>query len=93
MFPSGRLLEYYKGSVPQKPGLSEEMLQWMKKEADRIGINEFGRCGGIVLDEMSIQVQRPYCPAKQHFQEPQFQKYSFSQISPSLPTSVFTKVF
>jgi roadblock/LC7 domain-containing protein len=56
VLPSGRLLEYYKNSVPQKAGLSEEMLKWMRQEANRIGIDEFGRCGGIVLDEMSIQV-------------------------------------
>ena len=63
--PSGRLLQYYKNSVPQKSGLNDEVLQWMEQEAKKLDLSEFGKCGGIyiVLDEMSIQV-RPIgiCP-------------------------------
>ena len=54
--PSGRLLQYYKNSIQQKPGLNEEVLQWMEQEADKVKLTELGRCGGIILDEMSIQV-------------------------------------
>ena len=55
--PSGRLLQYYKNSVPQKSGLNDEVLQWMEQEAKKLDLSEFGKCGGIVLDEMSIQVR------------------------------------
>ena len=59
--PSGRLLQYYKNSVPQKPGLNEEVLQWMEQEAAKIKLTELGKCGGIILDEMSIQVSIDFC--------------------------------
>ena len=32
------------------------MLDWMLKEAERSKIPPHGYCGGILLDEMSIQV-------------------------------------
>lgn len=28
----------------------------MEQEADKVKLTELGRCGGIILDEMSIQV-------------------------------------
>lgn len=43
--PSGRLLQYYNNSVQQKPGLNEEVLQWMEQEADKVKLTELGRCG------------------------------------------------
>lgn len=58
--PSGRLLQYYKNSVPQKPGLNEEVLQWMEQEAAKGNLTELGKCGGIILDEMSIQVPNDF---------------------------------
>ena len=60
--PSGRLLQYYKNSVPQKSGLNDEVLQWIEQEAKKLDMSEFGKCGGIVLDEMSIQVRRSPTP-------------------------------
>lgn len=54
--PSGRLLSMYKNSVSQKPGLNDEVLQWMLHEADKLKLDSFGREGGLILDEMAIQV-------------------------------------
>ena len=54
--PSGRLLQYYKNAVPQHEGFNEEVLQWMEQEASKIQLSEHGKCGGIILDEISIQV-------------------------------------
>ena len=54
--PSGRLLYYYNNSVPQNRGLNEEVLQWMEQQAKKLKLSEFGRCGEIILDEMSIHV-------------------------------------
>jgi len=51
--PSGRLLQYYKSSVPQNSGLN--VLQWMEQEDKKLNLSEFEKCGGIILDEMSIQ--------------------------------------
>ncbi|XP_078382573.1 uncharacterized protein LOC144665241 [Oculina patagonica] len=53
--PSGRLLQYYKNSVSQNSGLNEDVLQWMEQEAEKLKLTEYGKCGGIILDEMSIQ--------------------------------------
>lgn len=55
LLPSKRLLQYYKNSVKQIPRFNEANLTWMKKEMDRQNIPEFGRHGGIVIDEMTIQ--------------------------------------
>lgn len=56
VLPSGRLLSLYKNSVKQKPGLNEEVLDWMIKEADKLKLDSFGKEGGLILDEMAIQV-------------------------------------
>ena len=56
ILPSGRLLALYKNSVKQKPGLNEEVLEWMKREADKLNLDRFGKEGGLILDEMTIQV-------------------------------------
>lgn len=56
--PSGRLLQYYKNSVPQNSGLNDEVLQWMEQEARKLNLSEFGKCGGVILDEMPIQVRK-----------------------------------
>ena len=34
ILPSKRLLQFYKNSVPQAPGIVDEHFQWMVKEAD-----------------------------------------------------------
>ena len=54
--PSGRLLSMYKNSVAQKPGLNDDVLKWMQHEADKLRLESFGREGGLILDEMAIQV-------------------------------------
>lgn len=53
--PSERLLRMYKNCIKQKPGINEENIGWMKKEADRQKVSTFGRRGGICIDEMTIQ--------------------------------------
>ncbi|XP_020911962.1 uncharacterized protein LOC110249721, partial [Exaiptasia diaphana] len=53
--PSGRLLSLYKNSVRQSAGLNDDVLDWLLKEADKSNLDEFGREGGLILDEMSIQ--------------------------------------
>jgi hypothetical protein len=53
--PSKRPLQYYKNSVKQIPRFNEENLTWMKKEMEKQNIPEFGRHGGLVIDEMTIQ--------------------------------------
>ena len=58
--PSGRLLQMYKNSVVQKPGFNEEVLEWMQQEAERLQLSAVGKCGGIILDEMAIQVHLLY---------------------------------
>jgi hypothetical protein len=40
--------------VPQAPGIVDENFQWMVKEADKKGIKEHGKRGGILIDEMTI---------------------------------------
>ena len=54
--PSGRLLSLYKNSVKQSAGLNDDVLDWLVKEADKLDLDEYGREGGLILDEMSIQV-------------------------------------
>ena len=53
--PSKRLLQYYKNSVKQTPGFNKGNLTWMMKEMEKQNVSEFGRHGGIIIDEMSIQ--------------------------------------
>ena len=50
VLPSKRLLQYYKNSVKQTTGINSDNLQWMKKEAERQGVKEFGRRGGLIVD-------------------------------------------
>lgn len=56
ILPSKSLLILYKNSIKQKPGFDEEMFHWMHIEANRQNISEHERYGGIIFDEMSIQV-------------------------------------
>lgn len=64
VLPSGRLLRMYKNSCSQNPGLNDSVGQWMKQEAMKRNIGPEGREGGIILDEMAIQVriQSPIYP-------------------------------
>ena len=54
--PSGRLLKKYKNSCDQNPGLNDSVGHWMAMEAAKRKLGPEGREGGIILDEMSIQV-------------------------------------
>ena len=56
VLPSGRLLQMYKNSCAQNPGLNEAVGQWMAMEASKRKLGPEGREGGIILDEMAIQV-------------------------------------
>ena len=60
VLPSGRLLQMYKNSVKQEPGLNQEVFKLMTQEANKRKIGLMGRRGGIMLDEMSIQVCKNY---------------------------------
>ena len=64
--PSGRLLQYYKNSVKQTPGICEDNLKWMHTEANHQLLNEDGRHGGLVIDEMTIQDDLQVCVIKGH---------------------------
>lgn len=59
VLPSGRVLQMYKNSCTQNPGLNESVGQWMAQEASKKKIGAEGREGGIILDEMAIQVRFP----------------------------------
>jgi len=54
--PSGGLLQMYKNSCAQNPGLNESVGQWMAMEASKRQIGPEDREGWIILDEMAIQV-------------------------------------
>ena len=56
VLPSGRLLSLYKNSVQQNAGFNEEVLDWMVIEMTKLKLDAFGKEGGIILDEMAIQV-------------------------------------
>ena len=42
--------------MPQHAGFSQDMFRWMVKEAERLTLPKEGHHGGLILDEMSIQV-------------------------------------
>ena len=56
MLPSGRLLQLYKNSIKQEPGLNKEVFKLMRQEAEKKKITKIEKRGGVMLDEMSIQV-------------------------------------
>ncbi len=53
--PSGRLPQLYKNSITQEPVFNKEVFELMHNEATKRSVSKEGRCGGIMLDEMSIQ--------------------------------------
>ncbi|XP_028392672.1 uncharacterized protein LOC114517214 [Dendronephthya gigantea] len=55
VLPSNRLLRYYKNSVSQQPGWNIEVLNWCRKEAERLKLTEENHWGGLIFDEMKIQ--------------------------------------
>lgn len=46
----------YKNSCSQNPGLNDSVGNWMEQEATKKDIGPEGKEGGIILDEMAIQV-------------------------------------
>ena len=55
VLPSGRLLQLYKNSIKQSPGMNKEVFELMRNEATKWKISSGGYRGGIMLDEMAIQ--------------------------------------
>ena len=56
LMPSTRLLSLYKNAIQQGPGIHQNMIQWMVKEAVRANLPPHGFEGGLLFDEMAIQV-------------------------------------
>jgi hypothetical protein len=57
ILPSEKLLIKYKNSVDQTVGYNKHNLQWMVSEATRANLPAHGYWGGLMFDEMSIQVK------------------------------------
>ena len=55
LLPSKRLLQYYKNSITQTPSFNKDNILWMKKEAEKQKISDFGKHGGVLIDVMTIQ--------------------------------------
>lgn len=53
--PSGRHLRRFKNCTIQRPGISEDILHWMRNTADKIKLQDSGFYGGILHDEAKIQ--------------------------------------
>ena len=56
LMPSTRLLTLYKNAVQQGPGVQSKMSEWMVHEAKRAKLPSHGYEGGLLFDEMAIQV-------------------------------------
>lgn len=56
ILPSQRHLQRHKNAIPQGPGIQPHMLEWLSKEAERTKVPASGMEGGLIFDEMSIQV-------------------------------------
>ena len=55
VFPCQETLRLHKNVVKQNPGIVENNMKWMLHEANEKRIDQKGRCGGLLLDEMTIQ--------------------------------------
>ncbi|KAK3086240.1 hypothetical protein FSP39_015651 [Pinctada imbricata] len=55
LLPAKSTLIEYKNSVKQKPGIQNKNMEWMHQEASKKNISDFGRTGGLIIDEMTIQ--------------------------------------
>ena len=56
--PSPQLLQSYKNKFRQHPGVNHEILDWIKREAERNNVSASGKMGGLIIDEISIQVRK-----------------------------------
>ena len=54
--PSTRQLQRYKNSMPQEAGLNDQAFHWMFEEAKAQKLPSSGYVGGLIFDEMSLQV-------------------------------------
>ena len=50
------ICRYYKNSVSQEEGWNDEMISWCQKEAERQNLKPEEYWGGLLMDEMKIQV-------------------------------------
>ena len=55
--PCPKTLSNYKNRVKQKSGINHDFLLWMSDEADALAVPRDARIGGLIVDEMSIQVK------------------------------------
>ncbi len=55
--PSVSTLRRRKNTIKQGPGINRDMLQLMHQEAEKLGLDESSRSGGLMWDEMSLQVR------------------------------------
>ena len=46
----------YKTMVKQEPGINSEVITWMDKVWKNMAATPFERAGGLLCDEMTIQV-------------------------------------
>ena len=51
---------YYKNSIPQQSGLNKDVIDWCRKEAERLKLKSEDYWGGLIFDEMKIQVKICY---------------------------------
>ena len=56
--PTPRTLVKYKNKVAQDIGINNEILQWMRDEATKKSLPPNGWKGGLLFDEMAIQVNQ-----------------------------------
>ena len=48
---------YYKNSIPQQSGWNNDVIDWCRKEAERLKLKPEDYWGGLIFDEMKIQVK------------------------------------
>ena len=56
VLPSPKLLIRYKNSIKQTVGFNKDHFEWMKREAVRVHVPSHGLWGGLMFDEMALQV-------------------------------------
>ena len=50
---------FYKNSIPQQSGWNKDVIDWCRKEAERLKLKS-DYWGGLIFDEMKIQVKICY---------------------------------
>lgn len=56
--PSESYLRQRRNIIRQTPGVTNDMMQLMKAEAEKLEVSMAGRCGGLMFDEMAVQVDQ-----------------------------------